>query len=79
MSVYSDTAPCTTDSTDRHGFLLSRGDFNTIDVPGALRTSAFGINARGDIAGAYTDTSGELHGYLLSREERDDDEDEEIE
>ena len=79
MSVYSDTAPCTTDSTDRHGFLLSRGGFNTIDVPGALRTSAFGINPRGDIAGAYTDTSGEVHGYLLNREVRDGDDNETIE
>ena len=55
------------------------GDFTTIDVPGALRTSAFGINARGDIAGGYTDTSGELHGYLLSREEQDEDDNETIE
>jgi len=53
--------------------LLERGEshserafgFTTIDVPGALSTSASGINARGDIVGGYTDRNGRSHGYLL--------------
>ena len=32
-----------------HGFLLSAGEYTTIDVPGAIRTNALAINARGDI------------------------------
>jgi uncharacterized membrane protein len=53
--------------------LLERGEshserafgFTTIDVPGALSTSASGINARGDIVGSYRDRNGRQHGYLL--------------
>jgi uncharacterized membrane protein len=37
----------------------------SIDVPGARETRAFGINAVGEIVGAYTDTTG-THGFLLS-------------
>jgi hypothetical protein len=40
--------------TPMHGFLLLRGvkgPFRQIDVPGAPRTSAFGVNDRGAIAG----------------------------
>ena len=52
--------------------LLARGesraegafDFTTIDVPGAVVTSASGINARGDIVGNFTDATG-THGFLL--------------
>jgi uncharacterized membrane protein len=40
-------------------------DFTTIDVPGALSTSAQDINARGDIVGTYMDGSHHSHGYLL--------------
>ena len=40
-------------------------DFTTIDVPGAVATTAWGINARGDIVGSYTDGTGRSHGYLL--------------
>ena len=39
--------------------------FTTIDVQGAVATQAWGINARGDIVGAYTDVSGRSHGYVL--------------
>ena len=35
-----------------------------IDVPGASATRAYGINARGDVVGSYTDSMG-THGYLL--------------
>lgn len=37
----------------------------SIDVPGALATRAFGINAVGEIVGSYTDATG-THGYLLA-------------
>ena len=45
----------------QHGFLLSRGQFTTIDVPGwlvgasgTLPTVARGINSEGDIVGSFT-------------------------
>ena len=62
-----------------HGYLLSRGEFTSIDFPGANFTVAFGITPRGNIVGRYFSADGVGHGYLLSREERDDDEDDEIE
>jgi uncharacterized membrane protein len=37
-----------------HGFLLSGGQFTTLDVPNAVSTSAGGINPAGDIVGSYT-------------------------
>jgi probable HAF family extracellular repeat protein len=42
--------------------------FSTIDNPnaGAQGSDAFGINASGQIVGAYTDASGSDHGYLQS-------------
>src|SRR5438093_1446338 len=39
--------------------------FTTIDVPGATLTNAIGINARGQIVGAYADAGGAFHGFLL--------------
>jgi hypothetical protein len=39
------------------------GSFESINVAGASATRAFGINARGDIVGSYTDTTG-THGFL---------------
>lgn len=43
-----------TDSVGRqHGFLLSGGQFTTIDFPGAVATSANGISPSGDIVGNY--------------------------
>lgn len=40
--------------------------YKSFDVPGAIRTEATGINARGDITGAYWDSSNRRHGFLLS-------------
>ena len=43
-------------------------DFTTIDVPGAVFTSATGINPRGDIVGSYVDNvngTQRSHGYVL--------------
>jgi uncharacterized membrane protein len=51
-------------------------DYTQIDVPCAacprgiaLSTSAQGINPAGDVVGAYTDSAGHQHGFLLSRGE----------
>ncbi len=51
-----------------HGFLLSGGEFTSIDFPGASATGALGINPRGDIVGFHR-TAGVVHGFLLSRGE----------
>ncbi len=40
--------------------------FTPIDVPGATTTVANGINASGEIVGAYADAAGKTHGYVLS-------------
>jgi hypothetical protein len=48
--------------------------FTTIDFPGATSTIACGINPRGDIVGDYV-SAGRGHGFLLSRRERDEDND----
>jgi uncharacterized membrane protein len=61
-STYCDTAPCTTTG---HGFVLSRDEFMSIDVTGAISTGVFAINARGDVVGFYDDASGKRHGFLL--------------
>jgi len=54
----------------RHAFLLSKGVYTSIDVPGAAETiGARGINARGDIVGNFTDADELGHGYLLSNGE----------
>jgi hypothetical protein len=55
-------------STDKvvHGFVLSDGQFTTIDAPaGATYTNVTGINSRGETVGRYT-VGGVTHAYLLS-------------
>jgi hypothetical protein len=42
------------------GFLLRKGTFTTIAIPGATFTAANGINSRGEIMGF-----GGAHGFLL--------------
>jgi hypothetical protein len=39
--------------------------FTTIDIRGAVATQAWGINARGDIVGAYVDGTSRSHGYVI--------------
>jgi uncharacterized membrane protein len=49
------------DSTDERGFLLAKGvggPFTPINVPGATRTIATGINDRGQVVGAYERPAG---------------------
>lgn len=38
--------------------------YTTVDVPGAIATFAWGINAGGDIVGSYTDGSSRIHGFV---------------
>ncbi len=73
VSFYCDAAPCRADNGTDHGFLLSRGEFTSIDFPDATWIAAFGINPGGDIVGVYVDTGGNVHGFLLRRRERDED------
>jgi uncharacterized membrane protein len=40
-------------TTGRHGYLLRKGVFLTLDYPGATNTDAFGINDPGAIVGTY--------------------------
>jgi len=75
VSYYCAFEPCSLENDSRHGFLLSNGEFTTIDFPGGHATAAFGINARGDIVGPYNDASGTGHGFLLNPEEPDEEED----
>ena len=50
----------------RHGFLRSsKGDFTTLDVPGADITIAQGINNAGTIVGAYV-VGDIVHGFVLT-------------
>ena len=52
---------------DRHGFLLSKGVYTTLDVPDAAFTVAQGINNAGTIVGLYGDENG-LHGFVRESE-----------
>ncbi len=45
---------------------LGGGSFTTIDVPNATATSAFGINAVGQIAGPFNNPSNITHGFLAT-------------
>jgi len=50
----------------RHGFLLSKGNYTILDVPGAGNsTVAEGINNAGQIVGLYFGTDGTNHGFVL--------------
>src|SRR6266496_1199309 len=55
--------------SNSHGFLSDNGIFTTIDVPGAVRGQAIGLNDRDQIVGSYVDIVGEPlgldHGFLL--------------
>jgi probable HAF family extracellular repeat protein len=48
-----------------HGFLLSHGQYATLDDPDGLGTIPQGINSRGDIVGTFGDAN-TVHGFLLS-------------
>jgi len=52
--------------TTVHGFVLTKGQFITIDVPfaGSSDTQANDINAKGSIVGTWIDADGVPHGFL---------------
>ncbi len=40
--------------------------YEAVNIAGATQQAAFGVNDSGEIVGTYADSSGVLHGYLLS-------------
>jgi len=60
-----------------HGFVRTKhGEYTSLDVQGAISTTVYGINARREIVGTYTDVTG-THGFLYrlrgTHDERDGD------
>jgi uncharacterized membrane protein len=59
------------DAADRiYGFLLDKGSYTTLDVPGATNTIAYGINDSGQIVGYYPDPTYGFpvsHGFLFDQ------------
>ena len=63
---------CTFRINDNHAYVLTDGVFTTFELPTTPRFSrAWGINPRGDIAGAYWDSNNRNHGFLLSGGQHD--------
>ena len=57
-------------SNEQHGFLYSKGQFSSIDVPDAEVTSATGINNQGQIVGFYADRiTFQVHGFVKDGED----------
>lgn len=61
-------ANCVLADSDTHGFLRTGdGDFFTLDVPGAVQTTAWKINNDGQIVGAYLAAAGrKIHLFQVS-------------
>ena len=49
-----------------HGFAFMNGRYVTIDYPGAVLTSALGINATGQMVGEYQFADHIDHGFVTS-------------
>jgi uncharacterized membrane protein len=60
VGYYYDTARAT------HGYIKVRGEFQNIDVPGALATIATNINDFGVVVGEYYDATGHTHGFIAT-------------
>jgi len=54
INEYGDIVGFYTADGRTHGYLVSGGEFSTIDFPDASYTSAIGINPRGDIVDIIT-------------------------
>ena len=63
----SDPACGTTgNASTNHSFVVSKkGAFTSFDPPGAVSSTASTVNPSGAVVGAYTDSGGATHGYLL--------------
>jgi uncharacterized membrane protein len=48
-------------------FLYHDGTFTTIEVPGALSTTAFDINDHGEIVGQYKGSDAKFHGFAYDK------------
>jgi DNA-binding CsgD family transcriptional regulator len=58
-------ADAATPATDRtRSFVMTRGEFRPVAVPGATVTLVHGIDDGGDTTGAYLDVDGTAHGFL---------------
>lgn len=62
--------PAITSSLE-HGFVCTKQQCSSFDVPipGAPATQAEDVNAGGQIAGAYQDASGAVHGFLKAQDD----------
>ena len=47
-----------------HGYIRSKGGFESIDHPGSTATTAQDINNLGQNVGAFVDEAGVQHGYV---------------
>ncbi len=65
---YCSPGPCPApvQSGLNHGFLLRDGTYSSIDVPGAVLTQAWKINAAGQVAGRYKTPDGKWHAFVMS-------------
>lgn len=48
----------------QHGFVIQRGQFETVDFPSHLNSNVDGVNLFGTILGVYWDADGIFHGIL---------------
>jgi probable HAF family extracellular repeat protein len=49
-----------------HGWIINRGIFMPLDVPGSTFTQALGLNNGGKVVGAFTDAAGLTHGFVYT-------------
>ncbi len=49
-----------------HGWIINRGIFMPLDVPGSSFTQALGLNNRGKVVGSFIDAAGLTHGFVYS-------------
>ncbi|MFZ0794247.1 MAG: hypothetical protein WAM65_10770 [Candidatus Korobacteraceae bacterium] len=49
-----------------HGWLINRGIFMPLDIPGSTFTQALGLNNSGKVVGTFTDAAGLSHGFVYT-------------
>jgi hypothetical protein len=47
-----------------HGFILNKGEYFPLDVPGAIGSMPYGISSAGIIVGIYASADMAVHGYV---------------